>query len=88
MEEVKYWVALNRVPQLGTVRFRRLEGYFGDLGMLAYVRDVQRREIRRDLAAVKHQDLAGSNVGDDHKEYFLGEKALLAGGTANTMNQF
>jgi isocitrate lyase len=64
------------------------EGYFGDLGMLAYVRDVQRQEIRKDLAAVKHQDLAGSNVGDDHKEYFLGEKALLAGGTANTMNQF
>ena len=64
------------------------EGYFGDLGMLAYVRDVQRREIRRDLSAVKHQDLAGSNIGDDHKEYFLGEKALLAGGAANTMNQF
>jgi isocitrate lyase len=64
------------------------EGYFGDLGMLAYVRDVQRQEIRKNLASVKHQDLAGSNVGDDHKEYFLGEKALLAGGTANTMNQF
>ena len=64
------------------------EGYFGDLGMLAYVRDVQRQEIRNDLAAVKHQDLAGSNIGDDHKEYFLGEKALLAGGAAKTMNQF
>ncbi len=64
------------------------EGYFGDLGMLAYVKGVQRREIRRDLAVVKHQDLAGSSIGDDHKEYFLGEKALLAGGAANTMNQF
>ncbi len=64
------------------------EGYFGEAGMLAYVRGVQRREIRRGLAAVKHQDLAGSNIGDDHKEYFLGEKALLAGGAANTMNQF
>jgi isocitrate lyase len=64
------------------------EGYFGELGMLAYVKGVQRQEIRRDLAAVKHQDLAGSNIGDDHKEYFLGEKALLAGGAANTMNQF
>jgi isocitrate lyase len=64
------------------------EGYFGDLGMLAYVRDIQRQEIRRDQASVKHQDLAGSNIGDDHKEYFLGEKALLAGGAANTMNQF
>ena len=64
------------------------EGYFGDLGMLAYVRDVQRQEIRRDQASVKHQDLAGSNIGDDHKEYFSGENALLAGGTDNTMNQF
>lgn len=64
------------------------EGYFGDLGMLAYVRDVQRVEIRRDMASVKHQDLAGSNIGDDHKEYFSGDNALLAGGKDNTMNQF
>jgi len=64
------------------------EGYFGDLGMLAYVRDIQRKEIRRDMASVKHQDLAGSNIGDDHKEYFSGDNALLAGGKDNTMNQF
>ena len=64
------------------------EGYFGNDGMLAYVKGIQRQEIRRDLASAKHQDLAGSNIGDDHKEYFLGEKALLAGGKANTMNQF
>ncbi len=64
------------------------EGYFGDLGMLAYVRDVQRQEIRRDQASVKHQDLAGSNIGDDHKEYFSCENALLAGGVDNTMSQF
>jgi DNA processing protein len=31
MEDIKYWVALNRVPQLGTVRFRRLEAHFGVL---------------------------------------------------------
>ncbi|PKB73359.1 MAG: DNA protecting protein DprA [SAR202 cluster bacterium Io17-Chloro-G7] len=31
MEDLKYWVALSRVPLLGTVRFRRLETYFGDL---------------------------------------------------------
>jgi isocitrate lyase len=64
------------------------EGYFGDLGMLAYVRDIQRQEIRRDMSSVKHQDLAGSNIGDDHKEYFSGDNALLAGGKDNTMNQF
>ena len=62
--------------------------YFGEKGMLAYVEDVQRREIREGLACVKHQDMAGSNIGDDHKEYFSGKQALKASGEDNTMNQF
>lgn len=62
--------------------------YFGDEGMLAYVRDVQRVEIRDGIATVKHQDMAGSNIGDDHKEFFSRENALKAGGKDNTMNQF
>ncbi len=64
------------------------KGYFGDQGMLAYVLGVQRQEIRQGLACVKHQDMAGSNMGDDHKEYFAGEAALKASGKDNTMNQF
>jgi len=60
------------------------KGYFGDEGMLAYVAGVQRREIREKLACVKHQDMAGSNMGDDHKTYFSGEAALKAGGKDNT----
>ena len=63
-------------------------GYFGKDGMLAYVAGVQRREIRDGIATVKHQDMAGSNIGDDHKEYFSGDQALKAGGKDNTMNQF
>jgi isocitrate lyase len=63
-------------------------GYFGEEGMLAYVEGVQRREIREGLACVKHQNMAGSDLGDDHKEYFSGEAALKAGGAHNTMNQF
>ncbi len=62
--------------------------YFGDESMLAYVREVQRREIRETLACVKHQDMAGSSIGDEHKEYFSGEQALKAEGKDNTMNQF
>ena len=62
--------------------------YFGDDGMLAYVKKVQRKEIRQSLACVKHQDMSGSNIGDDHKEYISGAQALKAGGSANTMNQF
>ncbi|MGH1485410.1 MAG: isocitrate lyase [Cellvibrionaceae bacterium] len=62
--------------------------YFGEKGMLAYVEDVQRREIRESLACVKHQDMAGSSIGDEHKEYFSGDQALKAQGKDNTMNQF
>lgn len=64
------------------------KGYFGDEGMLAYVKGVQREEIRRGLACVKHQAMAGSDLGDTHKEYFSGEQALKASGEDNTMNQF
>ena len=64
------------------------KGYFGDEGMLAYVKGVQRKELREGIATVKHQDMAGSNIGDDHKEFFSRESALKAGGKDNTMNQF
>ena len=62
--------------------------YFGDQGMLGYVAGVQRKEIREGIACVKHQNMAGSDMGDDHKEYFAGEAALKASGKDNTMNQF
>jgi isocitrate lyase len=62
--------------------------YFGEAGMLGYVKNVQREEIRQGIACVKHQNMSGSDVGDDHKEYFAGEAALKAGGAHNTMNQF
>jgi len=62
--------------------------YFGDQGMLGYVANVQRQEIRQGIACVKHQNMAGSDLGDDHKEYFAGDAALKAGGQHNTMNQF
>jgi isocitrate lyase len=65
------------------------KGYFGDEGMLAYVAGVQRKEIREGVACVKHQAMAGSDIGDDHKEIFAGENALKAGDDSkNTMNQF
>jgi isocitrate lyase len=62
--------------------------YFGDQGMLGYVKKVQREEIRQGVACVKHQNMSGSDIGDDHKEYFAGEAALKAGGVQNTMAQF
>ena len=51
-------------------------------------KEYQRKEIRQGIACVKHQNMAGSDMGDDHKEYFAGEAALKASGNDNTMNQF
>ena len=62
--------------------------YFGSEGMLGYVASVQRKEIRQGIACVKHQNMSGADMGDDHKEYFAGEAALKAAGKDNTMNQF
>ena len=62
--------------------------YFGSEGMLGYVANVQRKEIREGIACVKHQNMSGSDMGDDHKEYFAGKAALKAAGKDNTMNQF
>jgi len=64
------------------------EGYFGEQGMLAYVDAVQRQEIRKGVSCVKHQRMAGSDIGDDHKTFFAGDKALKAGGGKNTSHQF
>src|SRR3546814_13768840 len=53
-----------------------VEGYFGAEGMNAYATGVQRQEIRRGIATVKPQDMAGSNIGDDHKEYRSEERRV------------
>jgi len=63
-------------------------GYFGEDKMLAYVATVQRAEIRRGISAVRHQHEVGSDLGDSFKEMVGGDRALKAGGSANTMNQF
>jgi len=62
--------------------------YFGSEAMLGYVKKVQRVEIREGIACVKHQNMAGSDIGDHHKDLFSGDSALKAGTTENTMNQF
>lgn len=63
-------------------------GYFGEDKMLAYVNTIQRAEIRGGVSAVKHQHEVGSDLGDSFKEMVGGDRALKAGGNANTMNQF
>ena len=81
-------ITLPDLPHGGAVDGHFGQGLLQPEGMLGYVRDVQRQEIRGGIACVKHQNMAGSDLGDDHKEYFAGEAALKAAGADNTMNQF
>jgi isocitrate lyase len=46
------------------------------------------QEIRQGIACVKHQNMAGSEMGDAHKQYFSGDQALKASSKDNTMTQF
>jgi isocitrate lyase len=55
--------------------------------MLAYVKGFKDKKFAKVLH-VKHQRMAGSNLGDDHKTFFAGDKALKADGAKNTSNQF
>ena len=64
------------------------EGYFGKEGMLAYVKGVQRQEIRKGVSCVKHQRMMCSDLGDDHRAFFAVDKALKPSGKNNTSNQF
>ena len=88
----KYWETLALVGDaehaVTASQLQQGKRYFGEEGMLGYVKQVQREEIRQGIACVKHQNMAGSDIGDDHKEAFAGEAALKAGGENNTMNQF
>ena len=63
-------------------------GYFGEDGMLVYVKVVQRQEIRKGVSCVKHQRMAGLDLGDDQKIFFAGDYALKAGRKNNISNQF
>ena len=44
-------------------------------------------DIRQGVACVRHQNMSGSEIGDDHKDLFAGEATLQAGGAHDTMNQ-
>ena len=51
----KFWVALSRAPQLGTVRFRRLESNFGDLESVwnASYNELRAPELDDEMAALE-----------------------------------
>ena len=75
MVDVKYWAALKRVTRLGTMRFCRLEAYFGDLERVWHAGLSEFKEAglddrtARDLIALRSQTTPDAEI----------EKLKLAG---------
>lgn len=65
-----------------------VKGYFVDEGMLVYVKGVQCQELCQGIVCVKYQNMVGFDIGDNYKEYFVGEVVLKVSGKDNIMNQF
>ena len=62
-----------------------LAGYFGEQGMLVHPVSSAKKSAKI-IACVKHQNMAGSDMGDDHKECFAGR--LHSRLQAKRTNQF
>jgi hypothetical protein len=62
------------------------QGYFGEEGMLAYVKGVQRQEIRKGVACVKHQRMRGPILVMIIKHSSL--EIIKRDGAKNTSDQF
>jgi len=56
--------------------------------MLAYVRDIQRKEIELGMTMVKHQQWSGTSVSDKITQLATGSETTLSCGKASTENQF
>ena len=69
MTDTKYWVAFNRIPQLGTVRFRQLQEHFGSFEMAWTAREGLLRAAGLDSRAVSEiLSNRGSISPDDEAE--------------------
>ena len=67
MSDLKYWIAFDKVRQLGTVRFRLLEGFFGSLedAWLAPTRHL--RTAGLDRRAVRFVEEGRKSIDPDHE---------------------
>ena len=65
MDDLKYWVALSCIPQLGAARFRRLESYFGNLELAWGAGTAQLKDAGLDSRTVQEIVSARGNIDPD-----------------------
>ena len=65
MDEIKYWVALSAIPNLGVARFRRLESYFGNLELAWRASEAELQNAGLDSRTVHEVASARHRVNPD-----------------------
>ena len=78
MTDIKYWVAFNRIPHLGTVRFRQLQEHFGSLGEAWNAREGQLRAAGLDRRAVSEILSNRGSISPDHEAELLAQAGVRA----------
>ena len=78
MTDIKYWVAFNRIPHLGTVRFRQLQEHFGSLGEAWNAREAQLRAAGLDRRAVSEILANRGSISPDHEAELLAQSGVRA----------
>ena len=78
MDELKYWVALAAIPQLGAARFRRLESYFGSLEHAWRAREDELRSAGLDSRTLQEVVSARGRVDPDDTMDALARSGVVA----------
>ena len=77
MSDLKYWIAFDKVRQLGTVRFRLLEGFFGSLEDAWFAPIRHLRTAGLDQRTVRFVEEGRKTIDPDHELEQL-EKASVS----------
>ena len=78
MDDLKYWVALSEIPQLGAARFRRLESYFGDLSEAWRSGSARLREAGLDWRTAQEVVAAQQATNPDEAMEALSQRGVRA----------
>ena len=78
MKDLKYWVALSAVPQLGAARFRRLESYFGSLEHAWQAGASELRDAGLDSRIAQDLVAAHNQIDPDERMGLLARAGVVA----------
>ena len=78
MTDSKYWVAFNRIPHLGTVRFRQLEAHFGALEEAWTAREGELRAAGLDNRAINEIIANRGSISPDAEADLLNRAGVRA----------